>query len=257
MGKSRPKVLCIGGSDPAQGAGVQMDARVVRAFGMDPLIVVTVDTVQSEHGLEQATPRSLLVFAEELLAALEAEPKAIKLGALGDEILTEAVAEMLEPWAGHLPIVLDPVTQASRFQAGVALNTPRGREILHGQLLPLVTVATPNEPEFELAENAYRQAKACLRKGGHSSNTEVVDHLLQRGQEAIAMSHPRLAGATEIHGTGCALASALACLLAEGLPLEQAARRATEIMHSWLEATKAQAQTRLVLKPPRWMRSEV
>lgn len=256
MGKSQPKVLCIGGSDPAQGAGVQMDARVVRAFGMEALTVVTVDTVQNEEGLQQATPRRLRTFADDLLAALEAEPSAVKLGALGDELLTEAVTEMLEPWVGRFPMVLDPVTQASRAKDGVSLNTKRGQELMWQHLLPLVTVATPNQTEFALAEQAYRQAGACLVKGGHASTMAVHDVLLQTGQDPVEIVHSRLAGATEIHGTGCALASALACLLAEGQDLETAAQRAIQIMHGWLQDTIAQEHRELVLKPPRWMRDK-
>ncbi len=256
MGKSPPKVLCIGGSDPAQGAGVQMDARVVRAFGMEPLTVVTVDTVQNEQGLQQATPRRLRTFADDLLAALEAEPRAVKLGALGDELLTEAVAEMLEPWVGKFPIVLDPVTLASRAKEGVTLNSKRGQELMWQLLLPLVTVVTPNQTEFALAELAYRRAGACLVKGGHASTMAVTDILLQSGQEPIEITHSRLAGATEIHGTGCALSSAIACLLAEGQDLETAAHRAIQIMHGWLQDTLAQESGQLVLKPPRWMRTE-
>jgi len=256
MGKSQPKVLCIGGSDPAQGAGVQMDARVVRAFGMEPLTVVTVDTVQNEDGLQQATSRTMRTFADDLLKALEAEPCAVKIGALGDEILTEAVAEMLEPWVGKFPMVLDPVTQASRAKKGVALNTKRGQELMWQQLLPVVTVATPNQSEFALAEQAYRRAGACLVKGGHATTMAVTDVLLQPGQDPVKIVHTRLAGATEIHGTGCALASALACLLAEGHGLETAAHRAIQIMHGWLKDTIAQERRALVLKPPRWMRDK-
>jgi len=276
MGKERPKVLCIGGSDPQGGAGIQMDARVVRAFGLQVLSVTTVETLQTEAGLQSATTRPLEDVADDLLAALEQDPVAIKIGALGDALLTEAIAEMLEPWHERLPLVLDPVTRASRAREGVVLNTEEGRHLLVAKLLPLTRIATPNLGEFQQDEAAYRQAPATLVKGGHGSNAEeVIDLLLQAEWEQQEIRHPRLPGATAIHGTGCALSAALACLLGEEAYVHRVARasgghvaeerppgcedifphahRAIELLHGWLAETTAAGSRELQLKPPRWM----
>jgi hydroxymethylpyrimidine/phosphomethylpyrimidine kinase len=71
---------------------------------------------------------------------------------------------------------------------------------------------------------------AVLIKGGHlggSSATESIDTLLPaRGDDVIELRGPRIPGGEHVHGTGCALASAIAAHLALGVELEEACRRA-------------------------------
>jgi hydroxymethylpyrimidine kinase/phosphomethylpyrimidine kinase len=256
MGEPRPTILCIGGSDVHQGAGLQMDKRVVENFGYRFVEVVAVETIQSATlGLERALVRPLEDVADELLEALAEHPQAVKVGALGDVLLTEAVAEMLEPWQDQIPIVLDPVTDASRAKPGVHLNSEAGREALVQHLVPKATLVTPNRGEFDRAEEAYRAARACLLKGGHGDDPrEVVDELLQPGEPPLHFRRPRLEGATEIHGTGCALAAALACLFAEGgRELSGTVGRALELMHAWLRDTIQDRRGALRLRPPQWI----
>jgi len=117
-------------------------------------------------------------------------------------------------------------------------------------LMPLLrraTVVTPNVPEAEalagrairaLAEAAAVAAALCadglaavFLKGGHlpaaggADAGEVTDLLLVAGGRERRFSRARIAGQSP-RGTGCALATALAIHLGDGLALEEAAGRA-------------------------------
>lgn len=242
------RVLCIGGSDPRMGAGVQMDAAVCRALGFEPVVVVTVDTVQSERGLESVAPRPAEEVAHAVVRALGEGVDAVKIGALGDAEIAETVAAVLEPWAADLPIVLDPVAQASRVAVpGVALNTPAGVAAMRAQLFPLALLVTPNALEYGTGE-AYENCRAVLRKGGHGAGAEVVDRLTSLLDPPLEFRRPRLPDATGVHGTGCAYATLCACLLARCPGPEFACEEAGAILHAWLSGPGL-ARGRLVPPP--------
>ena len=71
-----------------------------------------------------------------------------------------------------------------------------------------------------------------LIKGGHLEGSDVVDVLFD-GHSYHEYSHPRIAGARG-HGTGCALASAVAAGLALGKPLSEACRVAVAFVQEAL-----------------------
>jgi hydroxymethylpyrimidine/phosphomethylpyrimidine kinase len=228
------RILCIGGSDPRRGAGVQMDAAVCHALGFEPVTIVTCDTVQGERGLESVSVRPVDEMVHAAIRELAAGVDAVKLGALGDERVAEALAETLEPWHLDLPIVLDPVAQARRVAvAGVALNTPAGAHVMRTRLFPLAAVVTPNALEYGSGE-AYEDCRAVLRKGGHADGGEVVDRLTTLLDAPMEFRRPRIPGVTEIHGTGCAYATLVACLMARCPGPEFACEEAGKILHAWL-----------------------
>lgn len=228
------RILCIGGSDPHMGAGVEMDAAVCRALGFEPVVVISMDTVQSERGLESVTARDAGEAAHAIVRALAEGVDAVKVGALGNEDFTRTVAAVLEPWAMDLPIVLDPVVQASRVaRPGVALNTPEGSAAMREELFPLAALVTPNRLEYGTGE-AYENCRAVLRKGGHGEGEFVTDRLFTMLDPPLDLRRPRIPGATEVHGTGCALATLCACLLARCPGPEFACPEAGDILHAWL-----------------------
>jgi len=69
---------------------------------------------------------------------------------------------------------------------------------------------------------------AVLVKGGHLGTTESVDVLCYEGGVEY-LRGPRV-GEADVHGTGCALSSAIATHLAHGLPLVDACRAAKEFV---------------------------
>ncbi|MFZ5650319.1 MAG: bifunctional hydroxymethylpyrimidine kinase/phosphomethylpyrimidine kinase [Bacillota bacterium] len=143
-------------------------------------------------------------------------------------------------------LVVDPVFKSG---TGVDLLASGGVEAYFRELFPLAAVVTPNVPEAEALTglkirktgDMERAAAAILDsgtqwvllKGGHLpasaesglKEDEVVDLLCSR-EKSLWLKSGRVPGAA-VHGTGCTLASALASLLALGVPVAEAARRST------------------------------
>jgi hydroxymethylpyrimidine/phosphomethylpyrimidine kinase len=157
---------------------------------------------------------------------------AAKTGMLFSAPIVEAVADVL---AAHpVPLVVDPVMVAS---SGARLLKEDAVETLVTRLFPLATVLTPNlleaealaggpAPRDELARRLQALGpKAVIVTGGHGD--EAVDTLYD-GERLVRIPVPRHA-VTATHGAGCTHSATLAALLARGLDLESAARRAAEV----------------------------
>jgi hydroxymethylpyrimidine/phosphomethylpyrimidine kinase len=242
-------VLTIAGSDPSGGAGIQADLKTCAAFGVYGVSAITAVTVQSTKGVEDVAPLSSdLVTAQLEALAGDVAIHATKIGMLATAAIVEAVAAAIEEL--DLPlVVVDPVLMST---SGAPLLDDEGMRMLCVELLPRVRVVTPNVPEAEAlsgrriasmddARHAARQihkmgAAAVIITGGHAPPTtnevsgtadgDVID-LLFDGREFHEFRVPRVAG-RPTHGTGCAFASAVACGLALGRDLPEAARRAQQ-----------------------------
>jgi hydroxymethylpyrimidine/phosphomethylpyrimidine kinase len=141
-----------------------------------------------------------------------------------------AAARILERHKGA-PRVIDPVLRSSSGALLLEKKAwPRFLEAFEGR----AELITPNLDEAEIltglpARNAAEMKRAaekvhlrsgipCLLKGGHLEGPAV--DILFDGKEFTAFSHAR--EARQVHGTGCFLASAILCYLAEGRPLREA-----------------------------------
>ncbi len=239
-------VLLIGGTDSSGGAGLARDLRTLTELGTAGLCAVTAVTAQTNEALHasHALPAAL-VGAQIEAAFATRRVAAVKIGMLATAASVHVVAEALAPH-GDVPIVLDPVLLST---SGAQLLEEGGREVLMQRLLGSVTLLTPNIPEAaallgcpaaaneEAALGQARQllargAHAVLLKGGHASGRDSVDLLLSRhGLERL--SAPRVPAT--LRGSGCALASAIAAYLAQGVPLPQACAQAKSYVHALLQ----------------------
>jgi hydroxymethylpyrimidine/phosphomethylpyrimidine kinase len=170
----------------------------------------------------------------------------IKIGMLGSADIAGVVADILESDARGIPVVLDPVLAST---SGAAFLDEQGIAVLLERLLPLAMLVTPNIPEAEAlsgmpasngeqvvaAAQSLRAlgAKAVLVKGGHAIHAMIEDRLVWEGGAEI-FAFPRIE-TRHTHGTGCTLATAIACGLAEGLSLPVAAGRAREFVQRAIE----------------------
>ena len=199
-------------------------------------------TVQNRSRFDAVQPVSADLFSAMVRAALEdGAVSAIKTGLLGDAAVVEHVAELLrEPCDAGVPLVVDPVLAAT-----VGGFAP-GDELVEAYLrclVPLASVVTPNLPEMErLAEQGPQAllalgSAAVLVKGGHGDGDVVEDRLHSQSGEVV-FRHPRLA-VGPVRGTGCALASAVACGLGAGLGIEEACRGAVATLTRCLGLTSA------------------
>ncbi|HEY5048188.1 MAG TPA: bifunctional hydroxymethylpyrimidine kinase/phosphomethylpyrimidine kinase [Rhizomicrobium sp.] len=233
-----PRLLVIAGSDSSGGAGLQADIKTAIAFGVYAMTAVTAVTAQDTtavHAVRLMPPD--LVRAQILACLNDIGADAIKIGMLGSAAIARAVADVLERDARDIPLVLDPVLAST---SGKRFLDARGIDVLRNRLFPLATLITPNLPEAETltglpastsgqivsAANRLRErgVRAALIKGGHSNSAMIEDTLVwDGGVETFAF--PRI-DARHTHGTGCTLATAIACGLAEGLSLPLVVGRA-------------------------------
>jgi hydroxymethylpyrimidine/phosphomethylpyrimidine kinase len=239
-------VLLIAASDSSGGAGLTRDVAVLAHFGCDALCAVTAVTAQTDAQVTAIHAVPAHVVAAQIGAAFAGRRVgAIKIGMLGTAATVLAVIQSIPPRA-IVPLVLDPVLAAS---SGAALLDTEGTDALRTRLLPRTTLLTPNVPEAALLlgvapatsrDELERQARALLDlgpaavllKGGHASGATAVDLLVVAGEPARVLSAARLQAIRR--GTGCALASAIAAGLAQGLALadacEQGKRYVTELL---------------------------
>ncbi len=262
MSSVPPIVLTFAASDPTGGAGLQADLLTIAGMGCHPLSVVTALTVQDTSGVEEFAvvgAARVRAQAERLLA--ETRVSAFKIGVLGSRENAEAVAELL---AAHpdVPVVLDPVLASGR---GDRLASEETIAALLGRVLPQSTVATPNGPEARRlagCADAASSARALIERGceyvlvtgGHEAGNEVVNTLYDAGGVVREDRWPRLPH--EYHGSGCTLASALACALANGMRVPEAARDAQEYTWQALQAGFASGLGQLVPDRFFWSREE-
>ena len=233
--------LSIAGSDPTGGAGMQADLQTFALHGVRGAGVVSALTIQDSvrvHSVLPVFPSVVLDQIRTLLADLT--PDAIKIGMLATDDVARNVVLGLQSVRDKVPIVIDPVLEASD---GTLLLERRAWPALH-ELIRGCHLVTPNLNEAErlsgmdcsrrkdcekAAEFFIRElgAGAVLLKGGHRSGSP--DDLLAVGggtETRFTWLEGERIESGPVHGTGCALASSVAAGLARGQSLEDAVRRA-------------------------------
>ncbi len=225
-----PNVLSIAGSDPTGGAGLQLDLQVFSCHGVHGMAVPTALTVQSTKGIRRVLPAFPTTVGEQLETLLgDIRPDAVKLGMLATDDVLLRIAHLLEGYDG--PRVIDPVLRASD---GSFLLERRAWPNLSDRIIAGATLVTPNLAEAEALtgtrdpEEAARcmrdfGAKAVLITGGHASG-DPDDFLLSDAGGQWLRGTRQATG--PVHGTGCALSSAIAARLARGEDLLAAVERA-------------------------------
>ena len=226
-------VLTIAGSDPSGGAGIQQDLRTIESLGCYGASVITALTTQNTLGVQSVMPVPADVVKSQLDAVLsELDVKAIKIGQIPSAEVAHVIAETLRhqlsiinyQFSIGLPIVLDPVMIST---SGRRLMSEDAIDVVVSELFPLCTLITPNIPEAEtlFALPGFDARKYnLLIKGGHAEGSEMADRLcLANGTERVYVTEK--IESSNLHGTGCALSSAIAASLALGYSLEDAVAR--------------------------------
>src|SRR5580700_3445203 len=244
MAETPPVVLTIAGFDPSSGAGVTADIKTIAAHACYGVACITAMTVQSTSGVKRAQavdPALISDTLEELAADLEIA--AVHIGMLGSAKVVKAVADFLsgqisgQPGRPRLPnVVLDPILKSS---SGADLLDAAGTRLLIERLIPLSDVVTPNVDEAAVLTglkvtdlDGMKDAAAQLHElgclavvvtGGHLEKaTDLLSFKTAQGIEHEVFKAERQRS-NSTHGTGCAFATAMACHLALGRGLAEAA----------------------------------
>lgn len=234
----RGRVLIVAGSDSGGGAGIQADIKAVSALGGFAATAITALTAQNTQGVFAIHPVPPAFVRQQMDLVLDdIGADCIKTGMLASVAIIEAVAASLDSHGGHIPLVVDPVMVA---KGGAALLADDAARALTELLVRRAAIITPNIPEAEVLlgrpiagiADMDRAALdllslgcgAVLLKGGHLDGDDLVD-VLARPSGLTRFTGSRI-GTRSTHGTGCTMASAIACGIAQGLELEQAVARA-------------------------------
>lgn len=234
------RVLIIAGSDSGGGAGIQADIKTVTALGgfaMTAITALTAQNTQGVHGVHEVPADFVRDQIEVVLSDLGAD--CIKIGMLHRPEVILTVIGALNDLAPNVPIVADPVMIA---KGGASLLADEAQDALKSKLLPMATLITPNIPEAEVLsglsiqslKDMQRAAEALIAsgsnavflKGGHMDDPDIVtDLLLEDGGDIETFAAPRIA-TSNTHGTGCTVASAIACSIAQGHTIKESIIRA-------------------------------
>ncbi|CAK0761924.1 hydroxymethylpyrimidine/phosphomethylpyrimidine kinase [Azospirillaceae bacterium] len=234
----RGRVLIVAGSDSGGGAGIQGDIKTVTALGGYAATAITALTAQNTRGVFDVRSVDPGFVAMQMRVVLEdIGADAIKTGMLSSAAVIIAVTSVIESHAIGVPLIIDPVMVA---KGGDPLLDPDAVSVLKQRLLVHADLITPNIPEAEALTGVtirdvddMRHAAALIRslgpklvllKGGHMEGKVLVDLLASDDQEETFES--RRIATPHTHGTGCALASAVAAGVAMGMSWRDAVVRA-------------------------------
>jgi hydroxymethylpyrimidine kinase/phosphomethylpyrimidine kinase len=218
-------VLSVAGFDPSGGAGVLADIKTIAAFGCYGVAAVSGITFQNTVSVSGVLSESTQTIRQQIVPLFDDfEIAAVKTGMLPTSEAVLEVADLIRQRAVPI-VVVDPVIRST---SGFELVDRAAIDSLVTHLFPLASLITPNRLEAELissipiqnrlqAERAGEMiletgARAVLITGGDSESS--FDLLVDRdGSIGFTTEHIE---SRNTHGTGCAFASALACLMAQG-----------------------------------------
>ena len=219
------RVLTVAGSDSGGGAGIQADLKTMLAHGVHGMSVLTAVTAQNSRGVQGVWPVPAAAVEDQFRSVVDdIGVDAVKIGMLGTAEVCAVVGDLLATLPPGVPVVLDPVCASKHGDPLIdeaALDAVRG---LGGR----VTLMTPNLDEARLLSGAGADvdpgelarrlltlgSRWVLVKGGHAAGDPV--DLLLGTDEPVQPFHAARKATVHTHGTGCTLASAIACRLALG-----------------------------------------
>lgn len=244
---SYPIALTIAGSDSGGGAGIQADLKTFSALKVYGASVITALTAQNTLGVTAIHEVDPDFIGEQIdTVCSDLNVSAVKIGMLHRPEVIEKVAEALDRHAiGH--IVLDPVMYA---KSGDALLQSEAIASLKSELMPIVSIITPNIPEAAhllrrkpatVESNMELSAErllslgcgAVLLKAGHSISDKCRDVFFDGNN--IEYLESRRVQTQNTHGTGCTLSSAICAFLARKAGLMQAVRLAKHYITGAIE----------------------
>ena len=229
-----PKVLIIAGSDSGGGAGIQADIKAVTYFKGYAMTAITAVTSQNTKGVQAIFPLPIDHIKSQINSVLEdLNPNIIKTGMLADIDLIEMIASRV----GGYKLVIDHVMVAT---SGDILVPEGCISAIKETLLHKSFLTTPNLYEAELLSgqkinNTEEQIEAAFKilelgvknvlvKGGHLTNEMITDVLVEEDKTVNCFESKKI-NSKNTHGTGCTLASSIACLIGHGNNLSESVQK--------------------------------
>ncbi len=230
------RVAFVGGLDSSAGAGLTRDALIAWKLGVQPQLVATALTIQTDQQVFDVWPVPLETFKKQLEQVLTLGVHSFKIGLLPTLEHLKCVTLLIKQF-NLQNCVCDPVfASSSQFE----FTNQSIIEAYKTELFPVCHLITPNLEEarqllslhdlspLEWAKKLNHYAPSVLLKGGHGPGTEITDYL-STTSGVKTFKHPR----RKLHssrGTGCRLASGIASYLAQGFTLEEAITQSIQLI---------------------------
>ena len=261
MKSSTPAILVFGGLDPTGGAGILMDSRAACVAGAHACAVASCLTIQTTKTFSQFIPISRKALDDSLACANRSfRLGAIKVGMVGTRAAAEAIFSFVSA-NRKIPLIVDPVLRSSSGFLLLAKSAlPAYRNLIRA-----ASVLTPNLIEAEKlldrkissfseavdAANTLSETTGAnvVLKGGHFpwKGRKGVDIIASDGN--ITLIPPVKTRSGDPHGTGCALAAALAARIAAGDAVVPALTAAKSALTELVEGGFPSAEGRQTLFP--------
>lgn len=239
------QALTIAGFDSGGGAGMQADLKVFQERQIFGTCVLTALPIQNTCGVQKVYDLPLEAIKDQLaVIAEDFDIDVTKIGMLFSKEIIQLVSDFLKT-VDFGPIVLDPVMVA---KSGHALLKESAIQTLKEELLPLVTIVTPNIPEAEILANMSIQTKEdmvlagqkiqqlgvkhVIVKGGHHIEGDLSeDVLVLDNQESYWLKNKRI-DTKNTHGTGCTFSACMAAELGKGKSVLESVQIAKEYIQA-------------------------
>ena len=235
-------VLVFSGLDPCGGAGVGADIESINQFGVTPLPIVTTLTVQNTQSVKSTQTVDAQLITEQFNHLKEdVDFSVVKIGLLSSKSQIQTIASLLETCEA-LTIVLDPIVSSSTNQQ---LLDEQALKSLKQELLPMVTVLTPNVAELNALSSTEDEQQAIeslpcewvLLTTTDTSKNKIEHRLYHHAQCVERFTYTKLPG--DYHGSGCTLSSTISALLASGVDVNIACKRALDYTYQSLLSAKS------------------
>jgi hydroxymethylpyrimidine kinase/phosphomethylpyrimidine kinase/thiamine-phosphate diphosphorylase len=217
-------ILLIGGLDPQGCAGITADIQTATMQGCHAVPLLTCLTQQTSEGLTDLGALSETQFmAQYQNCVADFDIAAIKIGLIPNAGIAQCISHIIDQH--DVPVILDPVLAST--SGGLGPDTAV-QAMMTACLLPKLTLLTPNWPELaqlvgtkvETVEQVALAAQAllskglsaCLVKGGHADSAWAADFFVNETTSFYCYHDKQL---KSVRGTGCILATSLACYLAQ------------------------------------------
>lgn len=235
-------VLVLSGLDPCGGAGISADIETINQFSVTPLPIVTTLTVQNTQSVKSTQAVDIELITEQFNHLKEdIDFSVVKIGLLSSKSQIQTIASLLKTCEAPI-VVLDPIVSSSSDQQ---LLDKQSLKSLRQDLLPMVTVLTPNVAELNALSSIDDEQQAIeslpcewvLLTTTDTSKDEIEHRLYHHAQCVERFTYVKLPG--DYHGSGCTLSSAISALLASGIDVNIACKRALDYTYQSLLNAKS------------------
>ena len=250
--------VSVAGSDSSAGAGLQVDLKTMTACGVWGMTVVAALTAQNGHAVSavEGVPPA---FIGAQVDALEAE---FAIGCYKTGMLMNAETVRAAAYAipKTTPLVVDPVMVST---SRARLLDEEGEDAVISLMLPRADVTTPNLPEAEYLsgikitdEKSMERAaewfldtgaKSVVIKGGHAQFRRGVDVYMDKN--GMTLIEDKVLPYSDIHGSGCCYASAIASYIALGCNVFDAVCQAKKFVTGAIEYSWEYSPGRRTMNP--------